>query len=690
MTMLKDIKNRVQKLREVIAYHQNLYHKLDAPEISDEAYDSLVRELLTLEEKHPLLSQGYAGQASPSQRVGGAPLEKFEKVRHVVRQWSFDDVFNTTELQKWQEKVRKMVEKWDGAPGEGNSATFAFGGRTPDIEYCSELKIDGLKIILTYQNGKFVRGATRGDGEVGEDVTENLKVINSIPLTLTKNINCIVTGECFLPKKELDRINKKRVAIGEPVFANTRNAAAGSLRQLDPSVVADRNLDCFIYDIDQIDALVETQDEEIRLLAELGFHTNPHHQVFQDVAGIEKYYQGWAKKKDTLDYGLDGIVIKVNSNKIQKALGYTGKSPRWGVAYKFLAEQVTTVVEDIVFQIGRTGVITPVAHLKPVSVAGSTVSRATLHNEDEIKRLDIRVGDTVILQKAGDVIPDIVSVLTELRTDKEKKFVWPKKIMACGGDGSIERVLGQVAWRCVNKNSFAQQRRKFYHFVSKSAFNIIDLGPKIIDVLLSENLVTEYADIFTLEKGDLLALPRFAEKSVENLLNSIENARKTTLPRFLVAISIPQVGEETAYDLEKYFDTLEKLEKATYDDLEKINGIGPIIARSLVDFFTDSENKKIIKNLLKQIVIQKIPEVTPRGNSDQQKFLGKTFVLTGTLSTMSRDEAKQKIRNFGGKVSSSVSKETDFVIVGENPGSKLSEAQKLGVPTLIEEQFLKL
>ncbi len=418
----------------------------------------------------------------------------------------------------------------------------------------------------------------------------------------------------------------------------------------------------------------------------LGFTVNPHFATFDSLAGIEKFYQTWIKKKDSLDYGLDGIVIKINSKKIQEALGYTGKSPRWGVAYKFPAEQVTTIVEDIVLQVGRTGVLTPVAHLKPALVAGSTVSRATLHNEDEIRRLDVRIGDTVILQKAGDVIPDIVSVVRELRTGKEKEYKFPTHVALCGGDGRIERVPGQAAWRCVNKNSFAQQKRKFYHFVGKHALDIRDCGPKIVDVLLEENLISEYADIFTLTRGDLLPLPRFAEKSVDNLLVSIQKAKQTTLPRLLVGLSIPQVGEETAYDLAEHFKTIEKLRSAEFADLEKLNGVGPIVAQSVVDFFKNKENKKILNDLLAQVRIEKIQTVLKKSSA----LAGKTFVLTGTLQTMSRDEAKVKIRELGGTPSESVSKETDYVVAGENPGSKYKKAQDLGVKILSESEFNKL
>jgi DNA ligase (NAD+) len=664
----KEIADKHAKLSDVIKHHQHLYHTLDAPEISDEAYDSLVRELLEMEEKYSELKS----ETSASERVGAEPLAEFKKVRHEIRQWSFDDVFDFDGLSKWDEKVWRMVEKIPAIVAE-------------KMEYCCELKIDGLKMILTYEKGQFRQGATRGDGEVGEDVTQNLKTVRSIPLKLSRPVDCIVVGECWLSKKQLEKINKARTASGEPLFANTRNVAAGSLRQLDPKIVSERNLDSFIYDLDKIAGdLPENQDKELWLLSKLGFQTNPHHKIFDSLSGVQKFYEEWSKKKQTLQYGLDGIVIKINSRKIQEALGYTGKAPRWAVAYKFPAEQVTTVLEDISFQVGRTGVITPVAHLRPVVVAGSTVSRATLHNEDEIGRLDVRVGDTVILQKAGDVIPDIVSVVKELRTGKEKKFVWPATVAACGGDGRIERIPGQAAWRCVNKNSFEQQKRRFEHFVSKQALNIVDLGPKIIETLLKENLISEYSDIFTLEKGDLLALPRFAEKSVDNLLASVAAAKKTTLPRVLIGLSVPQVGEETAYDLAEHFKTIESLQKAGFENLEKINGVGPVVAQSIVDFFGEKNNRKMLANLLKQITIEKTASTQKSGG----KLAGKTFVLTGTLATMSRDEAKEKIRALGGDVSSSVSHETDFVVAGENPGSKKENAQKLGVTILTEEQFL--
>ncbi len=665
----EEIIARYEKLKRTIDHYRYLYHVQDKPEISDEAYDSLIKEIIEIEEKYPELIT----PTSPTQRVGAEPLGEFKKVKHEVSQWSYDDCFDFEELKKWDEKVRRMVLKENSLKGE-------------KIEYCCELKIDGLKIILTYKNGEFIQGATRGDGEVGEDVTQNLKTIKSIPLILPKPINIIAVGECWLSKKELAEINKMRVLNEEEPFANTRNAAAGSIRQLDPKIAAKRKLSSFIYDIDYVNGeLPKTQDEELKLLSDLTFKINPHHEVFDSLDGVEKFYKKWAKDKEKLDYGLDGVVIKINSRKIQEALGYTAKSPRWGIAYKFPAEQVTTLVEDIVFQIGRTGVITPVAHLRPVLVAGSTVSRATLHNEDEIKRLDVRIGDTVILQKAGDVIPDIVEVVKSLRTGKEKVFVFPTKLEACGGDGSIERIPGQAAWRCVNTNSFAQQKRKFYHFVSKKAFNMDGCGPKIVDVLLENNLITNFDDIFTLKRGDLLALPRFAEKSVDNLLSSIEKSREISLARFIVSLSIPQVGEETAIDLSNHFGNLEKIRNAKIEELQKINGVGDVVGESVFNWFTKKENKNLVERLLKQVKIQKNEVKKVSG----AKLAGMTFVVTGTLS-IPRDEVKDIIRSLGGDVSESVSSKTTYLLAGENAGSKLEKAQKLGVKVLDEKEFLQI
>ncbi len=686
---------RLEKLKMEIERHRRLYHTLDTPEITDQAYDSLLRELETLEGEYPELKTS----DSPSDRVGGEPLKEFVKVKHEVKQWSFDDVFDHEELKKWDEKVRNFMEK------------AGISGEKP--EYCCELKIDGLKIILTYEDGLLKQAATRGDGEVGEDVTQNVRTIGSVPLEIKvesrklkveskSSSQLIVVGEIWMSEDGLRKINEERLKEGKPLYANTRNLAAGSLRQLDPKITASRKLDSFIYDIDKFrggdlttsddqDGVLQvpaTQSEELELLTRLGFSVNPHHKVCKNIDEVQTYYELWTKKRHALPYQLDGIVIKVNSRKIQDALGYTGKSPRWGVAYKFPAEQVTTVLEDIVFQIGRTGVITPVAVLKPVLVAGSVVSRATLHNEDEIKRLDLRIGDTVILQKAGDVIPDIVSVMKELRTGKEKNFVWPKHISACGGDGSIERVPGEAAWRCVNRDSFEQQKRKFHYFTSKKCFDIDGLGPQVLNQLLEAGLISSFDDIFTLKKGDLMNLPRFAEKSADNLIQAIDKAKRVTLPRFLSSLSIPQVGEETAYDVAKHFALVgkgvEPIINAKQEVFESIYGVGPVVAESLATWFKDANNRKLVKDLLKHI------EFVGEKTVMNKLLEGKSFVFTGSLPTLEREKAQAMVRQNGGDVSSSVSKNTSFVVAGEEAGSKLDKARELGVKIISEEEFLKL
>lgn len=666
---VKEAKKRAEKLREIINYHSRKYHEEDAPEISDEAYDSLVAELGEIEKKFPDLKTN----GTPTERVGGKPLDFFEKVKHDVPQWSFDNVFDKDELLEWESKILRILRK---------------AGIKDNPEYCVEQKIDGLKIVLTYKKGIFVRGATRGDGVVGENITQNLKTIEDIPLKLSRPVDITVEGEAWLPNSQLERINKERKELGEELFANARNASAGSLRQLDPKIVAKRKLRAFVYDAEDADwkekeSFPDTQIGELKLLESLGFNVNKNFALCRTTEEVFDYYDKYHSEKEKTDYGMDGLVIKVNSRKLQKTLGFTAKSPRFAVAFKFPAEQATTVIEDIVLQVGRTGVITPVAILRPVRIAGSTVSRATLHNEDEIKRLDVRVGDTVILQKAGDVIPDIVEVVKKLRTGKEKVFVFPKKVAECGGDGSIERIPGQSAYRCVFKDSGFQLQKKLEYFVSKKALNIDGLGGKILELLMNEGLVSSFADIFTLKKGDLENLERFGEKSADNLLESVEKARSTTLARLLTGLSIPQVGEETARDLANHFGSIEELKKASVEDLEVVDGVGEVVAREVYNWFLDKENSKSLDRLLKQLSLK---EVSLTGG----KFQGKTFVLTGGLSSMSRDEAKEKIRSLGGKISSSVSSKTDFVVAGTDPGEKFRQAQKLGIKVLSEDEFLNV
>lgn len=659
-------KERYEKLKTAIHRYRYLTHVRDEEEISEAALDSLKHELATIEAKHPEL----VTPDSPSQRVAGEPLPEFKKIRHEVPQWSFNDAFSPDEMREFDARVRRAL-----SPGT-------------KLSYVCELKIDGLKVVLTYEDGKLMTAATRGDGIVGEDVTHNVRTIESIPLVLERKVSCTVEGEVWMSEKNLASLNARREKLGEQVFANPRNAAAGSIRQLDPKIAAERSLDVFIYDVAKTDEeMPATQKEELVYLQDLGFKVNPHFRAVLDIEGVILFWEEWKNKSKEEDYWIDGIVVKVNEHTLQDRLGFTGKGPRFAIAFKFPAEQVTTTVEDIAFQVGRTGVVTPVAHMKPVSVAGTVVSRATLHNEDEINRLDLRVGDTVVLEKAGDVIPHIVKVLPEFRTRKEKKFVWPKTISECGGDGRIERVPGMAAWRCVDNNSFTQIARKFEHFVSRKALDIEGMGEKIVEQLLSENLIAHFDDIFTLKMGDLEILEGFGELSAKNLIEAIDMAREVPMARLLTGLSIPHVGEETAHLLSQEFKSIDELSHAGLEELIAMNGIGDVVADAIVSWFETEENQKLIQRLKKQIKIKSEKSVAVKKDGF---FAGKTFVLTGSLSSMSRDEAKEEIRKRGGKVSSSVSSKTDGVVAGEEPGSKYDDAKRLGVLILNEEEFSKL
>ena len=676
MAIPSDIKSRHERLKKTVNHHRHLYYALEAPELSDSAYDELEDELRRIETQHPELRSA----DSPTMRVGGEVQTEFKKVLHTVPQWSFNDAFSEEDIREFDARVRRMLQ----LPSKDKS-----------LFYVCELKIDGLKVVLTYKKGSLVVAATRGDGSVGEDVTHNVRTIASIPQKLSRPVDVVVEGEVWMSEQSLARVNQERLAAGEAVFANPRNAAAGSLRQLDPNIAAKRGLDSFIYDVAKSsEPLPQTQSKELDYLAELGFQVNPYYKTVGMVEDVVAYWKKWQSKNKSEGYWVDGVVVKVNDRAQQERLGYTGKAPRFAIAFKFPAEQVTTIVEDIVLQVGRTGVLTPVARLRPVRVAGSVVSRATLHNEDEIKRLDVRVGDTVILQKAGDVIPDIVRVLVELRDGKEKPYQWPKKVLECGGDGSIERVPGQAAWRCVYKDSFAQLRRKFRHFASKGALNIEGLGPSTVDALLEANLVQHFDDFFTLTEGDLLRLEGFAEISAKKLVESIKKvANSVELSRLITGLSIAQVGEETAILLAQTFETLDALAQTAEEELMRINGIGDVVAHEIVRWFALTENKELIKRLKKVLNIQNREYIEPalrKSQGEKLPLFGKTFVLTGTLERMSRDEAKEKLRALGASVSSSVSKKTSYVVTGQDPGSKFTEAQKLGVQTLSEQEFLTL
>ena len=670
MTIPAGVRTRYDKLKSAINHYRTLYHVYDTEEISQAALDSLKHELAQIEAAHPAI----IAPDSPSQRVAGKPLPGFRKVRHKVAQWSFNDAFSPEEMHEFDARVKRFLS--------------ASGGRAvPDVAYFCELKIDGLKIVFEYQKGILTTAATRGSGEVGEDVTQNIRTIESVPLSLERPVDIIVEGEVWMSSANLEKLNPQRRAAGETPFANPRNVAAGSLRQLDPAVAAHRKLDVFIYDMAMgSEPIPPTQEKELEYLKSLGFKINPHHRVARTVEEAIAFWEQWKNKGRHQDYWIDGVVVKVNEHTQQEALGYTGKAPRFAIAFKFPAEQATTLVEDIVLQVGRTGVLTPVAHLKPVSVAGSTVSRATLHNEDEIRRLDVRVGDTVILQKAGDVIPDIVQVVKELRPKSAKPFTWPARVEECGGDGRIERISGQAAWRCVNKNSFAVVRRRFHNFVGKHALDIEGCGPSTVDQLLEEGLVQHYDELFTLTPGDVLPLEGFAEVSAKKLIESIKRARTVELARLLVGLSIPQVGEETAILLAEKFRDMDSLARASAAELEEIEGVGPIVAKSVIGWFGEKRHKDLVARLKKVLTI-----VPPqRMQTAKLPLAGKTFVLTGSLTSMPRDEAKEKIRRLGGDVSGSVSKKTSYVIAGAEAGSKLDKARTLGVTVLTEGEFIRM
>ncbi|MBI3572367.1 NAD-dependent DNA ligase LigA [Candidatus Kaiserbacteria bacterium] len=652
---------RVRELQETIRKYRMLQHVGDETPISPDALDSLKYELAELEEKYPELIT----PDSPTQVVAGAPLPELKKVRHEVAQWSFNDAFTEADIRVFDERAKKL----SGKPAS----------------YDLELKIDGLKTIFTYKKGELAVAATRGDGIVGEDVTHNIRTIRGFPLKLKRPIDCLVEGEVYLTRSGLRALNAKRRKEEEPEFANPRNAAAGSIRQLDPKIAAERPLAVFIYDLDTTsEKLPPTQSEELEYLNGLGFPVNPHHQHAESLAEVFDYWKHWqGKAREELDYQLDGVVLKVEDRAQQEALGYTGKAPRSAIAYKFPPEQVETVLEDITLQVGRTGVLTPVAHLRAVAVAGTTVARATLHNEDFIKEKDIRVGDTVILQKAGDVIPEIVSVLKELRPRGAKPWKFPKHSPLCGGDGAIERVPGEAARRCKVPGSFEQQARKLIHFAGKSALDIDGMGRETVRLLMEHDLVSEYHDMFDLTKDELLALEGFEELKASNLLTAVEKARRVSLDRVLIGLSIPHVGDETAYLLATHFQTLQQLQGASAEALSKIDGVGPIIGESVAKWFRDSENRAALARLLKHLKVQKVSAPT------KGPLTGLTVVITGTLPTLSREEAEARVRKAGGKAASSVSKKTAFVVAGENPGSKFDKAKQLGIPIVSESDFLK-
>ena len=681
----EEIKQRIEKLKKLINHHRYLYHVLDRQEISEAALDSLKKELFDLEQECP----EFITPDSPTQRVGGKPLEKFGKVKHPQPMLSFNDAFSEKDMEDWLKRISKLLSSEE----------------RKEIDFFCELKIDGLAIELIYENEILKTGSTRGNGIIGENVTQNLKTTEAIPLKLEIPNSCVgtvgkfqasnylvVRGEVFISKKEFERLNKEQTKKNLTLYANPRNVAAGSVRQLDPKITAARKLDSYAYDLitlvrpdgSRTDlGKIQTHEEKHKILKTLGFKTNPHNKYCKDLKEVFEFRDYWQKNREKLSYEIDGIVVIVNSNKIYQKLGVVGKAPRAAIAYKFPLKQAETIVEDIKIQVGRTGALTPVAYLKPVQVGGVTISKATLHNEDEIKRLGLKIGDTVIVGRAGDVIPDVIKVLPELRTGKEREFHFPKHCLSC--KTKIVKPAGEVAWRCPNPNCFSRKREYFYHFISRGAFDITGLGPKIIDRLIDEGLVSDPADLFELKEGDILPLERFAEKSAQNLISAIQSKKEITLPRFIFALGIRNVGEETAHDLFEYIGSLEKLKRASLEGLQEITDIGPIVAKSIYFWFREKRNLGFLEKL-KKVGIKIIQEKKPK----KQTLKGKVFVLTGVLESMTREKAKERIRLSGGEVSESVSKKTDFLIPGGEPGSKYDKAKELGIKIINEKEFLRM
>jgi DNA ligase (NAD+) len=664
-----EIKQRIEKLRQYIDEMRYQYHVLDNPSITDADWDSLMHELVILEKENP----EFFDKNSPSQRVGGAPLKKFKNITHQTRLLSLNDVFDEKELNEWYERLIRLA----GERAVKNSGFYA------------EIKMDGLAVSLVYENGALVYGATRGDGTTGEIITENLKTVRAIPLTLRKESQYFthnrveVRGEVFMPLKSFEILNNERLEGGEPLFANPRNAAAGSLRQLDPKIAASRNLDFMAYGL--IGLNNKTHEEEHVMAKDLGFPTNNYNHFCQNVAEILDLFQKTQKLREKLPYQIDGMVININDEKLFEKLGVVGKSPRGAVAFKWPAEEVTTILEDIKVQVGRTGNLTPVAYLRPVAVAGSTVSRATLHNMDEIERKGILIGDTVVVRKAGDVIPEVVKSITKLRTGKEKKFEMPKTCPVCGGE--VERKEGEVAYKCANKSCFIIERRQIGHFVSKPAFDMEGLGPKIIDKLMTEGLIKDAADLLELKVGDLEPLERFAEKSSQNIIASIQSHKEISLERFIYALGIPLVGTETAVDMAKKFGNLENLLNANPSALNAIYGIGEKSAEEITKYFSNKKNRGFIDRLISLGV-----KVKDYHSPVVENILnGKSFVITGELDSMTRDDAHKRIVELGGKIGSAVTSKTDYLVVGADPGeNKIQAAEKFQTNHLTETEFFEM
>lgn len=662
---MEKIKTEIEELRKKINQHSYAYYVMDNPTVSDYEYDLLFRRLLELEEKYPQLITAQ----SPTQRIGAIPSNSFEKITHPTPMLSLGNAFSNNELILFDQRVKNILQ-------------------IDTVQYVVEHKIDGLAINLIYENGKLVKAATRGDGSIGEDVTANIRTIKAIPLEL--NVEEVeipefleVRGEVYLPKKEFIRLNKERQANDEALFANCRNAAAGSLRQLDPKETAKRYLSAILYGIGEIkDFNFEYHSAVLDFLSKLGFKTNKEYQIFSNIDEVMQYCASWSEKKEQLDFDIDGMVIKVNNLKDQKILGYTAKDPRWAIAYKFQPEQGITKIEKIVVNVGRTGAITPLAYLTPVTISGSKISKATLHNEDYIVAKDIRIGDTVIVHKAGEIIPEVVAVKLEERTGTEVKFVMPQICPEC--QNPVVKEDNEAAYKCVNPNCPAILRENFIHFVSRDAMNIEGLGPSVVSMLLDNNLINDVADLYKLTTEELLNLDRIGAKSAENLISAIEKSKQAGLNRLLFALGIRFVGVKAANILANHFKSMKALTKSSLEDLLAINEIGTKIAQSIIAYFNKQENLMLLDKL-SEVGVNMTAKTIER--MEQENFQDKIFVLTGNLESFNRKEASLLIEQFGGKVSSAVSKKTDFVVAGTEAGSKLTKAQELGINIISEEEF---
>lgn len=659
---MEDVKIKIEELRKKIEYHNYKYYVLDEPEISDYDYDRLMHELKKLEEANP----EFMDPNSPTQRVGGKPLKEFNQVQHKVPLLSLQDVFSFEELLEWDTRVKNSIGS---------------------CEYVVELKIDGLSVALLYENGEFVQGATRGDGVIGEDVTQNLRTIKSIPLKIEEKNLLEVRGEVYMPKEAFEGLNIQREELEQPLFANPRNAAAGSLRQLDPKIAAERKLDIFIFNIQRYQGQqpLETHRKGLDYLDSLGFKVSPRRIVCKDINEVVEEIKRIGETRGELSFDIDGIVVKVNELNKREELGQTAKTPRWAVAYKFPAEKKKTKVKDIIVQVGRTGAITPTALLEPVRIAGSVVSRATLHNEDYIREKDIKIGDSVIIQKAGEIIPEVVEVVKEERDGTEVEFMMPEVCPECGGETVREE--GEAALRCTNMSCPAQLKRTIIHFASRDAMNIDGLGPQIVGLLMSNDLVHDAADLYYLKFEDLVNLERMGKKSAQNLLNSIEKTKENPISKLLFGLGIRFVGSKGAKNLAKAFKSVDNIMNASYEDLIEVEEIGDKMAESIITFFKEEHNRRLIEKF-RAAGLNFVDEEESTG--EEKIFLGKTFVLTGALEKFTRNEAQEIIERLGGKVSSSVSKKTSYLLAGEDSGSKLKKAQELGVNIISEEDFDKM